>query len=65
MLDYVKSVQIRSYFWSVFSCIFLNPNTGKYGLEITTYLDISHAELNNSIAWSQKQLKVKNPIAFE
>ena len=30
----VKSVQIRSYFWSVFS-----PNAGKYGPEITPYLD--------------------------
>ena len=34
----VKSVQIRSYFWSVF-----NPNTGKYGPEITPYLDTFHA----------------------
>ena len=34
----VKSVQIRSYFWSVFS-----PNTGKYGPEITPYLDTFHA----------------------
>ena len=31
---FVKSVQIRSYFKSV-----LNPNTGKYGPEITPYLD--------------------------
>ena len=31
---YVKSVQIKSYFWSVFS-----PNTGKYGPEINPYLD--------------------------
>ena len=30
----VKSVQIRSYFWSVFS-----SNTGIYGPEITPYLD--------------------------
>ena len=30
----VKSVQIRSNFWSVFS-----PNAGKYGPEITPYLD--------------------------
>ena len=34
----VKSVQIRSYFWSVFSL-----NTGKYGPEITPYLDTFHA----------------------
>ena len=30
----MKTVQIRSYFWTVFS-----PNTGKYGPEITPYLD--------------------------
>ena len=34
----VKSVQIRSFFWSVFS-----PNAGKYGPEKTPYLDTFHA----------------------
>ena len=34
----VKSVLIRSFFWSVFS-----PNTGKYGPEKTPYLDTFHA----------------------
>ena len=34
----VKSVQIRSYFWSVFSCIRI-----EYGPEITPYLDTFHA----------------------
>ena len=34
------SVQIRSYFWSVFSCI--QSNTGKYGPQITPYLDTFH-----------------------
>ena len=34
----VKNVQIRSYFWSVFS-----PNAGKYGPEITPYLDTFRA----------------------
>ena len=50
----VKSVQIRSYFWSVFSCIRteygdlrskspgFSPNTGKYGPEITPYLETFH-----------------------
>ena len=53
----VKSVQIRSYFWSVFSCIqtgygdvltgygdteIFSPNTGKYRPEITPYLDTFH-----------------------
>ena len=31
---------LREYFWSVFS-----PNTGKYGPEITVYLDTFHAVL--------------------
>ena len=39
-LHCVKSVQIRSYFWSVFS-----PNTGEYGPEITLHLDTFHAVL--------------------
>ena len=34
---YLKSVQIRSFFWSVFS-----PNAGKDGPEKTPYLDIFH-----------------------
>ena len=33
------TVQIRSYFWSVFS-----PNRGKYGPEKTSYLDTFHGE---------------------
>ena len=33
----MKSVQRRSYFWSVFS-----PNTRKYGPEKTPYLGTSH-----------------------
>ena len=36
----VKSVHIRSYFWSVFPCI--SSNTGKYGPEIIPYLDTFH-----------------------
>ena len=35
----LKSVQIRSFFWSVFS-----PNTGKYGPEKNPYLNIFHCE---------------------
>ena len=35
---YVKFVQIRSYFWSVFSCILT-----EYGPETTPYLDTFHA----------------------
>ena len=40
VLHSLKSVQIRSYFWSVFS-----PNVGKCGPEITPYLDTFHAVL--------------------
>ena len=39
----VKSVQIRSYFWSAFFCIVCGLNTGKCGPEITPYLDTFHA----------------------
>ena len=46
---FVKRVQIRSYFWSVFSCIrteygdlLFSLNTGKYRPEITPYLDTFH-----------------------
>ena len=38
----VKSVQIQSFFWSVFSCIF-GLKTGKYGPGKTPYLDTFHA----------------------
>ena len=46
----MKSVQIRSYFWSYFPVFGLAteiycPNTGKYGPEITPYLDAFHAVL--------------------
>ena len=37
----VKNVQIRSYFWSVFSCI--RTEYRKCGPEINPYLDIFHA----------------------
>ena len=37
-MNCVKSVQIRSFFWSLFS-----PNTGKNGPEKTPYLDTFHA----------------------
>ena len=47
----VKSVQIRSFFWSVFSCIRteyrdllrIQSDTGKYGSEKTLFLDTFHA----------------------
>ena len=46
---YVKSFQIRSFLWSVFSRIrteygeIRSPNTAKYGPEITPHLDTFHA----------------------
>ena len=55
----VKSIQIQSYFWSVFSCIrtehgdftpeisVFRADTGKYGPEITPYLDTFHAVQNS------------------
>ena len=53
ILHCVKSVQIRSFFWSVFPEFGLNteryrvfsPNVGKYGPEKTPYLDTFHAVL--------------------
>ena len=44
----VKSVQIWSYFWSVFS-----PNTEKYGPETTSYLDTFHAVCDLAILQGQ------------
>ena len=49
-MHWVKSVQMRHFFWSVFSCIQTeygekrsispySPNAGKYGAEKTPYLD--------------------------
>ena len=38
---YAKRVQIRSFFWSVFI-----PNTGKYGLEKTPYMDTFRAVIH-------------------
>ena len=45
----VKVVQIRSFFWYVFSCIqsqisVFSPNTGKYGTEKTLHLNSFQAE---------------------
>ena len=51
-MHFVKSVQIRSFFWSAFSRIRTEyreilrenaGNAGKYGPEITSYLDTFHA----------------------
>ena len=45
----VKSVQMRSFFWSVFFCIqteyrdLFSPNTGKYGPKKALYLDTFYA----------------------
>ena len=56
-MHWVKSVQIRSYFWSVFFRIrseyreirnisVFTPHSGKYGPEITPYLDTFHAVIS-------------------
>ena len=37
-IHYVESVQVRTYFWSVFSCM-----RTEYGPEITPYLDTFYA----------------------
>ena len=63
LLEYcVKFVQIRSYFWAVFSCIRTeygySPNAGKYGPEITPYLDIFHA-----VQVLQKQTKMQSLLS--
>ena len=39
----VKRIQIRSFFWSVFS-----PNTGKYGPEKTPHLDTYYVVIENA-----------------
>ena len=50
LMHCVKSVQKRSFSWSVFSCIrteygisVFSPNKGEYGPEKTPYLDNFHA----------------------
>ena len=60
-LHCVKSVQIRSFFWSVFFCIpieyvwiWLSPNTKKYRPEKTPYLDNFHAVLGRCFWFPQK-----------
>ena len=54
----MKSVKIWSYLWSVFSYIrtgygeirsVSSPNTGKYGPEITLYLDTFHAVVDDKM----------------
>ena len=58
-LNRVRSVQIRSNFWSVFSRIWteyvFSPNTWKYGPEITPYLDTFHAVLIYQDTFSSDQ----------
>ena len=46
MVSKDKIVQIRSYFWSVFSCV-----RTEYGPEITLYLDTFHAVIILSHNW--------------
>ena len=57
----MKSVQIRIYFWSVFSCIqtFSSPNAGKYKPEITPYLNTFHAVISIQKCLNLLKLKFK------
>ena len=60
-LHCVKSVQMRAYFWSLFSCIpteylsVFSPNTGKYGPEITPHLDTFRAVLLKPYKWKNRK----------
>ena len=68
----MKSVQIRCYFWSVFSCTrteyeisLFSPNTGKFGPEITQYLGNFHAVIKYMKIlkfvedWDEYQAKIR------
>ena len=75
---FVKSVQIQSYFWSVFSRIrteygdtkylsVFSPNAGKYGPEITPYLDTFQAVnilRKISLQFQNLKLSISCKIAF-
>ena len=60
MTDSVKSVQMRSFFWSVFSRIWteygeirsISPNAGKYGPEKTPYRDIFHVVRGKQLSFA-------------
>ena len=49
----MKSVQIRSYFWSVFSL-----NVGKYGPETTPYVDTFHVVLDLKVLHNRKSSRI-------
>ena len=63
----VKTVQIRSFFWSIFSRIrteygteyltVFSPNAGKYGPEKTSYLDTCHAVSHQKVFFKISVLK--------
>ena len=62
----VKSLQIRIFFWSVFSCIRTEcgeENTGIYGPEKTPYLDIFHA-VNANIIQAYFKLKTLHNLKY-
>ena len=61
-LHCVKSVQIRSVFWSVFCCIHavLSPNTGKSGPEKTLYLGTFHAMLESGALTPCPKIWIEN-----
>ena len=57
----MKTVQIRSFFWFVFS-----PNAEKYGLEKTPYLDTFHVVFANGLRvfWNYITQWVNSVILF-
>ena len=60
----VKRTQIQSYFWSYFPVF--SPDTGKYGPEITPYLDtfyaVSTLRCHNRFFWPRYQERIQNLV---
>ena len=75
----VKSVKIRSYFWSIFSCIWTEygdlQSNRKYGPEITPHLETFHAvdvdifidflHLKNNSKWQDSVCWHRSTNVFE
>ena len=70
----VKSVQIQSFFWSIFSRIrteydaeyltVFSPNAGKHGPEKTSYLDTCHAVSHQEMFFKISVLKNFRPSGY-
>ena len=59
----MKSVQIRSYFWSELFLSVFSPNAGKHGPEITPYLDTFLAV--NSKLWTLTETLEQSISSFQ